>query len=33
MQVIPGHRPVFEDFGDARKHQVELNPDGLTWDD
>jgi len=31
-EVILGHRPVFEDFGDAQKHQIELNPDGLIWD-
>ena len=31
-EVVLGVRRSFEDFGDAQKHQIELNPDGLIWD-
>ena len=31
-EVVIGDRPPFADFGDAQKHQIELNPDGLIWD-
>ena len=31
-EVIMGNRPSFADFGDAQKHQLELNAEGMIWD-
>lgn len=31
-EIVGGNRTAFADFGEAQKHQAELNPDGLIWD-
>lgn len=31
-ELVAGEPPQFADFGEAQKHQIELNPDGLIWD-
>jgi O-acetyl-ADP-ribose deacetylase (regulator of RNase III) len=31
-EIIRGNHRQFEDFDEAQKHQLKLNPDGLIWD-
>ena len=31
-ETVGGSPPNFADFGEAQKHQVDLNPDGMIWD-
>lgn len=31
-EMILGNQPTFADFGEAQKHQIDLNPDGMIWD-
>ncbi|MCA9175142.1 MAG: macro domain-containing protein, partial [Planctomycetales bacterium] len=31
-EVALGNHPTFLDFGEAQKHQADLNPNGMIWD-
>ena len=31
-EIVNGNRPKYADFGEAQKHQIDLNSDGMIWD-